>query len=149
MRAQKAVRQCLVFAQQAQQQVLRFYVRRAKLAGLVSCKKDYAPGFLGIPLKHIPLTQMLPVTSAGNITLSFWLRFATFSRKKPFSPASTLRSRGVPLLRRTNLPTALSAENLQTVPSPPIASSANRATLPRPGRDATATPDRSDGQTQG
>src|SRR5579864_1908886 len=76
MRAQKAVGQRLVFAQQAQQQVLRLYIRRAELAGLVSCKEDYAPGFLCVPLEHIPLTQMLPVTSAGNISLSFWLRTA-------------------------------------------------------------------------
>src|SRR6185503_19245389 len=90
MRAQKAVGQRLVFAQQAQQQVLRLYVRRAELAGLVSCKEDYAPGFLCVPLEHIPLTQMLPVTSAGNISLSFWLRTAHPTRKKPFCPASAL-----------------------------------------------------------
>src|SRR5215831_4154371 len=77
MRAQKAVSQRLVFTQQAQQKVLRLYIRRAKLAGLVSCKEDYAPGFLCVPLEHIPLTQMLPVTSAGNISLPFWLRSAT------------------------------------------------------------------------
>src|SRR5207253_1170027 len=77
MRAQKAVGQRLVFAQQAQQQVLRLNIRRAKLAGLISCKEDHAPGFLCVPLEHNPLTQMLPVTSAGNISLSFWLRSAT------------------------------------------------------------------------
>src|SRR6185437_1121745 len=87
MRAQKAICQRFVFAQQAQQKVLRLYVRRAELAGLVSCKEDYAPGFLCVPLEHIPLAQMLPVTSAGNISLSSWLRTAHPTRKKPFCPA--------------------------------------------------------------
>src|SRR5579864_576946 len=67
MRAQKAIGQRLVFAQQAQQQVLRLYVRRAELAGLVSCKEDYAPGFLCVPLEHIPSPRCsqspLPETS--------------------------------------------------------------------------------------
>src|SRR6185503_14542457 len=94
MRAQKAVGQRLVFAQQAQQQVLRLYVRRAELAGLVSCKEDYAPGFLCVPLEHIPLTQMLPVTSAGNISLSFWLRTAHPTRKKAFLSRQRPPSRG-------------------------------------------------------
>src|SRR5262249_58742467 len=99
MRAQKAVGQCLVFTQQAQQQVLRLNVRRPKLAGLVSCKEDDAPGFLGIPLEHIPLTQMLPVTSAGNITLSLWLRLPTSPERSFLSwpaPSVTMGSTAAP-----------------------------------------------------
>src|SRR5215467_10841896 len=69
MIAQKAIGQRFVFTQQAQQQVLRFYIRRTELAGLISCKEDYAPCFLCIPLEHMPLTQMPPVTSAEDISL--------------------------------------------------------------------------------
>src|SRR6476659_6726216 len=99
MRAQKAVGQCLVFAQQTQQQVLRLDVRRTKLAGLVSCKEDDAPGFLGIPLEHIPLTRMLPVTSAGNITLSFWLLLPASPERSFLSwpaPSVTMDSAAAP-----------------------------------------------------
>src|SRR5436305_14430193 len=60
MRPQKAVGQCFVFAQQAQQQMFGLYIRRAKLAGLVARKEYYAPGFFCVPLEHISLTQMLP-----------------------------------------------------------------------------------------
>src|SRR5262245_45496944 len=95
MRAQKAVGQCLVFAQQTQQQMLRLNVRRTKLAGLVSCKANDAPGFLRIPLEHIPLTRMRPVTSAGNITLSFWLLLLNLSRKKLSVLASAIRHDGL------------------------------------------------------
>src|SRR6478735_2628042 len=93
MRAQKAVGQRLVFTQQTQQQVLRLYIRRAELAGLVSCKEDYAPGFLGVPREHIPLTQMLPVTSAGNISLSF-------SRDPATSPERSLSVLPAPSVTR-------------------------------------------------
>src|SRR5690242_17147893 len=60
MRPQETIGQCLVFAQQAQQQVFGLYIRRAKLAGLIARKEYDAPGFLCIPLEHISLTQMLP-----------------------------------------------------------------------------------------
>ena len=53
MRAQEAVGQGLVFAQQSQQQMLGLYVRRAELAGLVAREEDDAPGFLRITFEHI------------------------------------------------------------------------------------------------
>src|SRR5579864_8081661 len=117
MRAQKAVGQRLVFAQQAQQQVLRFYIRRAKLAGLVSCKEDYAPGFLCVPLEHIPLTQMIPVTSAGNISLPFWLRSAISPERTLSVLPAPLRHEGTPLLRRTKPATCLIGRKTSNSPS--------------------------------
>src|SRR5579864_739480 len=150
MRAQKAVGQRLVFAQQAQQQVLRLYIRRAELAGLVSCEEDYAPGFLCVPLEHIPLTQMLPVTSAGNISLSFWLRTAHPTRKKPCCPASAPPSRaGINCCAGQNYHLPIRQKNLKILPHPSSANSAMRVTLPRPSRDATAVHDRSDARSQG
>src|SRR4029077_17602208 len=95
MIAQKAVGQRFVFAQQAQQQVLRLNVRRTELAGLVSGEKDYAPCFLCVPLEHMTLTQMLPVTSAGNIALSSQVRTPELSGKKPFCPDSASVTKGV------------------------------------------------------
>ena len=52
VRAQKAVRQRLVLAHQAEQQMLGLDVRAAVLAGLVPREKDHAPGFLRIAFKH-------------------------------------------------------------------------------------------------
>src|SRR5438270_1955882 len=87
MIAQKAVGQRLVFTQQAQQQVLRFNVRRAELAGLISGEEDYAPCFLCIPLKHMPSPRCsqspLPETSLSLPGL----RTRDLSGKKPFYPA--------------------------------------------------------------
>src|SRR5215467_5740402 len=98
MIAQKAVGQRFIFTQQAQQQVLRFYIRRTKLAGLVSCKEDNAPCFLCIPLEHKPLTQMLPVTSAGNISLPPRLR-----TREP-SPGRSLSVQPAPPSQRQQMP---------------------------------------------
>src|SRR5580658_8355669 len=42
-----------VLSQQAKQQVLRLYIRRTKLTGLVACKEDYAPGLFRIPFEHL------------------------------------------------------------------------------------------------
>src|SRR5690242_5717618 len=56
VRTQKTVGQCLVFPQQTEQQVLRFDIRRAKLAGLVTRKEDYAPRFFRVPFEHVPST---------------------------------------------------------------------------------------------
>src|SRR3954451_17130209 len=118
MRAQKAVGQRFVFAQQAQQQVLRLYIRRAELAGFVSCEEDYAPGFLCVPLEHIPLARCsqspLPETS---LYLSGCVLRTPPERSLSVLPA-TLRHEGVKLLRRTNLPSANRQKNLQTRPSP-------------------------------
>ena len=52
VRAQEPVGQRLVFAQQAQQQVLGLDVRAAELAGLVAREEDDASGFLRISFKH-------------------------------------------------------------------------------------------------
>ncbi len=46
MRTQEPVDESFVFAQKPQQQVLRLYVRRTELTGLVARKEDDAPGFL-------------------------------------------------------------------------------------------------------
>src|SRR5262245_26617925 len=87
MIAQKAVGQRFVFAQQAQQQVLRLYIGRTELAGLVSRKEDNAPCFRCILLEHMPLTHMPPVTSAGNISLPPRGN-PRFTREEAFCPAS-------------------------------------------------------------
>src|SRR5882762_9265305 len=50
--AQESISQGLVFAQEPQQQVLGFYIRRPELAGFVARKENYAPGFLRITFKH-------------------------------------------------------------------------------------------------
>ena len=55
MRAQEAVGQGFVFAQQSQQQVLRLNIRRPELAGFIARKKDDAPCFFRIAFKHIAL----------------------------------------------------------------------------------------------
>ena len=52
VRAQEAVRQRLVFAQQAQQQVLGLDVRAAELAGFVAREEDDPPRLLRISFKH-------------------------------------------------------------------------------------------------
>ena len=63
MRAQETIGQGFVFAQKPQQQVLRFNVGRAELAGLITRKEDDAPGFLRITFKHIAL----PLSSRGEV----------------------------------------------------------------------------------
>jgi len=55
VRAQEAVGQCLVLAQQAQQQVLGLDVGRAELAGLVPRKEDDAPRLFCIAFEHFDL----------------------------------------------------------------------------------------------
>src|SRR6516162_3635116 len=71
MRAQKAVGQGFVPAQQTQQQVLGLDVRRAELAGLIPRKKDHAPRFFRVPLEHVALTWDAPqLTSADEASLS-------------------------------------------------------------------------------
>ena len=50
--AQEAVGERLVFAQQAQQQMLGLDARAAELAGLVAGEEDHSPGFFGITFKH-------------------------------------------------------------------------------------------------
>ena len=60
VRPQKAVGQRLVFAQQAEQQVLGFDIRAAELAGLVTREEDDPPGFFRITFKHnfVPLCTL-------------------------------------------------------------------------------------------
>src|SRR5208283_1893971 len=48
----------LVFAQEAEQQVLRLDVRRTELAGFVACEEDYSPGLFRVPFKHGPLQEL-------------------------------------------------------------------------------------------
>ena len=54
MGTQKAVGECLVFAQQAQQQVFGFDIWRTELAGFVTSKKDYSPRLFCVAFKHVP-----------------------------------------------------------------------------------------------
>src|ERR1017187_1634736 len=84
MLAKEAVGQRFVFAQQTEQQVLRFNIRRAELAGFISCKKDHAPCFFGVPFKHC----ISPGPSAPAIT----------GDGKP-SPGLASGCTGVPILR--------------------------------------------------
>src|SRR5216683_8046506 len=55
---QKSVRQRLVLAHQAEQQMLRLDVRAAILAGFVPRKEYDATRFLGIPFEHV--SSLLP-----------------------------------------------------------------------------------------
>jgi len=54
MRAQEPVGERLVFTQQTKQQVLRFNIRRAKLACFIPRKEDDAPGLFCITFEHVP-----------------------------------------------------------------------------------------------
>src|SRR5262249_2474253 len=118
MIAQKAIGQRFVFTQQAQQQVLRFYIRRTKLAGLVSCKEDNAPCFLCIPLEHKPLTRCfqspLPETSLSLPGCEP----ANLSREEALLSDWRLRHRGSKC-RRTNLPSAKTVADLKLETSLP------------------------------
>ena len=51
-RAEEAVGQSLIFAQQPQQQVLGLDARAAELAGFVAGEKDHPAGLFGITFKH-------------------------------------------------------------------------------------------------
>src|SRR5512146_988022 len=55
MLPEEPVGKSLIFAQQAQQQVFRLYIRRAELAGLVSREEDHASGLFRVPFKHLYL----------------------------------------------------------------------------------------------
>src|SRR5258708_7769853 len=58
MRAQEPVDDSCVFAQKSQQQVLRLYVRRTELTGLVTRKENDASCLLRVAFEHIsPLTK--------------------------------------------------------------------------------------------
>src|SRR5438874_10991427 len=52
MRTQEPEGESFVSSQQSQQQVLRLYVRRTELTGLVARKEDDALRFLRVPFKH-------------------------------------------------------------------------------------------------
>ena len=54
-----------VFAQKSQQQVLRLYVRRTELTGLVARKEDDAPCFLRVAFEHI---SPLPAKFSGKVS---------------------------------------------------------------------------------
>src|ERR1700687_2640020 len=68
MLAKEAVGQRFVFAQQTEQKVLRFNIRRAELAGFIACKKDHTPCFFGVPFKHFcsPSPSAPVVTGDGK-----------------------------------------------------------------------------------
>ena len=70
VRAQEAVGQRLVLAQQAQQQVLGLDIGRAELAGLIPREEDHAPRLLRIAFKHrgLPLCWL----SAGERVRFTW-----------------------------------------------------------------------------
>src|SRR6185503_18926801 len=51
-RAQETIGENLIFAQQAQEQMLRLDTKAAELAGLVTGEKDDSPGFFRITFKH-------------------------------------------------------------------------------------------------
>ena len=53
VRAQEAVGQRLIFAQEAKQQVLGLDIRRAELAGLIPREEDHAPCLLRIAFEHV------------------------------------------------------------------------------------------------
>src|SRR6202022_1201321 len=70
MRTQEPVDESFVFAQKSQQQVLRLYVRRTELTGLVARKEDDAPGFLRVAFEHISLS---PPSSPGRCrVVQYW-----------------------------------------------------------------------------
>ena len=62
----KRLVKCLVFAQQAEQQVLGLDIRRAKLAGLVSRKEDDAPCLLRVAFEHWDLPSTQAIGSSGR-----------------------------------------------------------------------------------
>src|SRR5579859_893250 len=63
VRTQETVGQGLIFAQQAEQQVLGFDIRASELAGLISGEEDDTPGFFSVSLEHsssvLPWTLLL------------------------------------------------------------------------------------------
>src|SRR6516225_8722610 len=63
MGAQETIGQGFVFAQQSEQQVLRFYIARPELARFVAGEKDDAPSFLCIAFEH---TSLSPPSSSGR-----------------------------------------------------------------------------------
>src|SRR5438552_17682430 len=100
MRAQETIGQGFVFAQKPQQQVLRFNVGRAELAGLITRKEDDAPGFLRITFKHIAL----PLSSRGEVG----------QRTRP--PFHSNPSSPIPLCNQViNTPTIKSCQQPSTV----------------------------------
>jgi len=52
MGVQEAVGECLVFAQQAEEEVVGLNVGRAELAGFVTGEEDHAARFFGIAFEH-------------------------------------------------------------------------------------------------
>ena len=73
VRAQEAVGQRLVLAQQAQQQVLGLDIGRAELAGLIPREEDHAPRLLRIAFEHrgLPCSNLFKLTpTCSNVLLS-------------------------------------------------------------------------------
>ena len=59
MGAQETIGQLFIFAQQSQQQMLRFDVGAAELAGLIPREEDDSPGLFRVSLKHIKVLLSL------------------------------------------------------------------------------------------
>src|SRR5215469_11975520 len=56
--AKELLSQLLVFAEQAEQDMFRLYRNRPKLAGFVSCEKDYPARLFGITFEHSLLSAL-------------------------------------------------------------------------------------------
>ena len=67
VRAQEAVGQRFVLLEQPKQQVLRFDVRAAELAGLVTSEEDGSPGPFGVALEHIRTLLQDDVTKESGV----------------------------------------------------------------------------------
>src|ERR1041385_2164670 len=150
MIAQKAIGQRLIFTQQTQQQVLRLYVRSAKLPGPISGEKNYAPCFLCIPLEHMPSPRCsqspLPETS---LSLPGTTRATSPGRSLSVQPAPpSQRFNNAALNKPTRLPTYSRRKNLN-LSLPQSLNSVKRARPLPPGHDATAARGHNAGQTQG
>ncbi len=52
MGPKEPIGECLVLAQQTQQQVLRLDVGRTELTGFVAREENYSPGLFRVPFKH-------------------------------------------------------------------------------------------------
>ena len=71
VRAKKAVGECLVFAEEPEQEMLGLDVRGAELAGLIPGEEDDAPRFFCIAFEHdsserLRLPSRMPVVCAGK-----------------------------------------------------------------------------------
>src|SRR5258706_947847 len=66
---QTVLNKLLVLAQDAQQKMLGFYMRRSVLAGLVASEEDYAAGFFCVALEHRELQIFLSGGLGGALPI--------------------------------------------------------------------------------